>query len=92
MGSVTKKAREIANAAAAQGESPLDFMLRVMRDETQTMELRAQMAQMAAQFCHPRINPIGPTQNGARVQQLTINFVEPERSTDALCIEAPRAD
>jgi hypothetical protein len=58
---------------AASGETPLDFMLRVMRDETAEPARRAAMAMAAAPYIHPRLaavahrhtnaddSPVGPT-------------------------------
>jgi phage terminase small subunit len=51
-----KRPRPIALAAEAPGvsESPLDFMLRVMRDPAADACLRARMAIAAAVYVHPR--------------------------------------
>jgi hypothetical protein len=58
---------------AASGELPLDFMLRVMRDETAEPARRAAMAKAAAPYVHARLaavahrhtnadgSPFGPT-------------------------------
>ena len=67
----------------AHGETPLQFMLRIMRDENQPMDLRAEMASRAAPFCHPRMNPIGPAQNGERsARHLTITIRDPKPLID----------
>ena len=51
---------------------------------------RKQVGELQAVYCHPRINPIGPAQNGARtVQQLTINLVE---SKSERLIDVPRIE
>ena len=49
--SLTKKTRDIAEAAAAAGETPLEFLLRIMRDETQEPDVRRAMAVAAAAWC-----------------------------------------
>jgi hypothetical protein len=43
---------------AASGETPLDYMIRVMRDETAPVERRDEMAKAAAPYVHPRLAAI----------------------------------
>lgn len=40
---------------AATGETPLDYMLSVMRDEYASKERRDEMAKAAAPYVHPRL-------------------------------------
>ena len=49
--------RSLANIEAAQagGLLPLDFMLALMRDETQPPERRLEAARAAAPYVHPRL-------------------------------------
>jgi hypothetical protein len=54
-GSKTKKSVAIALAAAAAGESPLEFLLRTMRDETVDPDVRRASAIAAAPYVHPRL-------------------------------------
>lgn len=64
-GSATKKTREIADRAAEQGITPLEFMLNVMRSEVpdglegnaliQAMAMRFEAAKAAAPYIHPRL-------------------------------------
>jgi hypothetical protein len=63
-GSATKKTREIADAAADEGVTPLEYMLRVMRDESdhedpriqaQREAMRFEAAKAAAPYIHPRL-------------------------------------
>ena len=53
----SRNKRSLANIEAAQsgGEMPLDFMLSLMRDETQPPELRLEAARSAAPFVHARL-------------------------------------
>lgn len=44
--------------AAADGEMPLNYMLRVMRDETADQKRRDAMASAAAPFIHPRLSNV----------------------------------
>lgn len=43
---------------AATGETPLDFMLRVMRDEGKEFAQRLDMAKAAAPYVHPRLSSV----------------------------------
>lgn len=68
-GALTKRTQEILAAAAVEGETPLEYMLRVMRDKAADERRRDSMAVAAAAFMHPRLaavehsgdkdNPIG---------------------------------
>lgn len=49
---------EWARRAAEQGTSPLQYMLRVMRDETAPAERRDDMAKAAAPYVHPKLQSI----------------------------------
>ena len=42
-------------AIAASGLTPLDYMLKVMRDETETFERRFAAACVAAPYVHPKL-------------------------------------
>ena len=51
---VSDKAK-IAAQVVASGLSPLDFMLGVLRDESQPFERRQDMAKAAAPYVHPKL-------------------------------------
>ena len=55
-GAATKRTREVANAAAANGLTPLEYMLRLMRDEKVEQSVRLDAAKSAAPFVHPRLS------------------------------------
>src|SRR6516162_2241933 len=57
-GVANKRTREIAEAAMAQGLTPLEYMLAVLRDETVEPERRDEMAKAAAPYLHPRLAAI----------------------------------
>lgn len=44
-------------ALLEDGESPCQFAIRIMRDETQALDLRIHAAKMAAPYLHPRPQP-----------------------------------
>ncbi len=54
-GKRTALARQVADQALISGEAPLDYMLRVMRDETAPSARRDAMAVAAAAYVHPRL-------------------------------------
>ena len=53
-----KAARRRRAVIAASRETPLDYMLRVMHDETADNERRDEMAKIAAPYVHPRLSAI----------------------------------
>ena len=57
-GSKNKRTIALEEAMAEGGELPKGFMLRIMRDESQPLSLRADMAKAVAPYCHPRLNAI----------------------------------
>src|SRR5215470_9794302 len=56
-GAISKSTRAILEAAAAHGEMPLDYMLRVMRDPDAPAARRDEMAKAAAPYLHARLQP-----------------------------------
>jgi hypothetical protein len=84
-GAATKRTREIADRAMAEGVSPLEYMLQVMRDDTPHDDPRVQVARdamrfeaakAAAPYIHPRLAAIehsGP--DGVPLQPPVIQFV-----------------
>lgn len=54
-GSKSTRTQEIIAEAKANGETPLEYMLRVMRDTQSDDKRRDSMAAAAAPFIHPRL-------------------------------------
>lgn len=54
-GSVTKLSREVAGKALEGGESPAEYMLRVMRDPKVDHDRRDKMAVAVAPYVHPKL-------------------------------------
>lgn len=54
-GSLNRTTKEQREAVAQSGETPLDFMLRVMRDENAPQARRDAMAIAAAPYVHARL-------------------------------------
>jgi hypothetical protein len=57
-GAPNKATAERQAAIAASGEAPLDYMIRVMRDENASAKRRDEMAKAAAPYVHPRLAAI----------------------------------
>src|SRR6202011_471487 len=65
---------------AASGEIPLDYMLRVMRDETVEPTRRDAMAKAAAPYVHPSLASVrhgGDEQNPLRITEVRRIIVDP---------------
>lgn len=74
--SPNKATKERQERVAASGITPLDYMLRVMRDEKADKGRRDDMAKAAAPYVHPKFSAITPSvppgQNGyADLSKLT---------------------
>lgn len=54
-GAVTKKTREVAERAIAEGLTPLDYMLQILRDETREDGERFEAAKQAAPYVHAKL-------------------------------------
>jgi hypothetical protein len=63
-GAATKRTREIADRTVADGETPLEYMLRVMRDATAEPSRRDDMAKAAAPYIHARLSAVVATVGG----------------------------
>jgi hypothetical protein len=76
VGSIAKKTRAVAEAAAAAGLTPLEYALQIMRDERQPVERRDAMCELAMPFMHPKlVLKIAPDENFAD-GSTTNNYVQ----------------
>jgi hypothetical protein len=96
-GAATRKTREIADAATAEGITPLEFMLHVMRSEPieglepqhqlKAQEMRFEAAKAAAPYMHPRLAAIEHTgKDGGALKtenHWTVEVVEGNAKADA---------
>lgn len=57
-GGRNQRSREIADRAAAEGITPLEYMLQVLRDPDAPEERKAWAAEKAAPYMHPRLAAI----------------------------------
>jgi hypothetical protein len=91
-GSATKRTREIADKAMADGITPLEFMLKIMRTEpsdeiedqralADILSMRFEAAKAAAPYIHPRLAAVehtGPGENGEHLfTELRRTVVDP---------------
>ncbi len=57
-GTLNKKHAELLAGAVSEGETPVEYMLSIMRDENADEKLRNWAAEKSAPFIHPRPAPI----------------------------------
>jgi len=77
IGTANKRTREIADKAAEEGITPLEYMLQVMRDEAAEDPRRDDMAKAAAPFIHPRLQTTmlkGTGKDGGLLHQVKVSF------------------
>jgi hypothetical protein len=83
-GSRNKRTRSLVEAAEAGGETPLDYMLRVMRDPNVPAKRRDEMAKAAAPFLHSKlasIENLGPPKE-PMTTGIEVSFVVPKGRRD----------
>lgn len=66
-----------AAAVAASGLTPLDFMLRVMRDEMQDLDVRMDAAKGAAPYVHPKLAQV---EHSGGIELTELNITDNERA------------
>jgi hypothetical protein len=77
-----KRTQEVLNQVAASGLTPLDYMLQVMRDESQEAHRRLTAAQAAAPYVHSKLSSIelkGKDGGPIEFTQITRKIVKPEK-------------
>lgn len=78
-GSRTRRTAEVALQAAENGQTPVEYMLEIMRDETNPQSVRLQAAGMVAPYVHPRLAHIQHTKPKIDVIEELYNRVRAER-------------
>lgn len=84
-GAATKRTREIADAAASEGQTPLEYMLAVMRDTSQDDARRLDAAKSAAPYVHARLSNIqhsGDAENPVGLRIIERVIVDPGKAKD----------
>jgi hypothetical protein len=70
-----KKTAAKLKAVEESGLTPLDFMLNVMRDEDKELGPRLDAAKNAAQYVHPKLQPVDGKSGSAEVHaRVTVEF------------------
>jgi hypothetical protein len=85
-GSKNKKTRKNIDEAAAAGQSPVEYLLEVMRDPTNEPHRRDQAARDVAPYVHPRLAMLTPRNDlspGSDLFVTTINIVPVPAGHDA---------
>lgn len=78
-GAVTKKTREVADSLIGEGITPLEFMLKVLRNEQKTEAERFEAAKHAAPYCHAKLAAVEVKAD----VNTTINDVTPDPESEA---------
>ena len=80
-GSLNRRSKEAAEQAKREGITPLDYMLKIMRDESSDLDRRDDMAKACAPYIHPRLQSTtvkGTGDEGEIVTKLKIEYVNAE--------------
>ncbi len=76
-GTPNRASAQRAAEIAASGETPLDYMLRVMRDKTVDHDRRDDMAKAAANYVHSKLATTEHTgKDGGPLQVSVVRFTE----------------
>ena len=59
-GGANRQSREVADAVAVTGETPLAYMMSVLRDQNAEQARRDEMAKSAAPYVHPKLHAVAP--------------------------------
>ena len=93
----SRNKRSLANIEVAQasGQMPLDFLLLIMRNNTQPLERRLEAAKAAAPYCHARLasSEHSGSQDKPAITGIEVVFVTPKpRADPGLTNEHSNAD
>jgi hypothetical protein len=77
LNSKVSRTQELIERATKDGITPLEYMLKVMRDENADKNRRDAMAEKAAQYIHPKLTAISAPNGGPIALSLEVNFVSP---------------
>lgn len=66
-----RKITEEAIQKAGEGETPLEYMLRIMRDKTEANDRRDKMAIAAASYMHPKAVEVSGADGGPLTVEVT---------------------
>ena len=88
-----KRTQQLCAEVAASGETPLEYMLRIMRDDRADAKRRDEMAKAAAPYLHPRlqrteqfvetVEPVAPSDVREKITRLLNRLASTAATTDA---------
>jgi hypothetical protein len=85
-GARNRRTRALIEAAEAGGETPLQYMLRVLRDPNAADKRRDAMATAAAPYVHPKLNPVDAKPSDVSetpgALSIEVSFVRPRPCSD----------
>ncbi len=84
-GSRNKRTRALIEAVEAGGETPLQYMLRVMRDPNADAKRRDAMATAAAPYLHSKLSAVDTPPTGTKEKprvSVAVSFVDPPDPED----------
>ena len=87
-GTPNRATAELQAAVAASGETPLDYMLQIMRDDTRGAERRDEMAKAAAPYVHAKLAAVDATLQANVDGSVTFTWLPPD-SNDSGSSGAP---
>ena len=74
-GSKNKRTRKNIDEAAAAGQSPVEYLLEVMRDPTAEPHRRDQAARDVCPYVHPKLMAVGPRSDGSGSSDLFVTQI-----------------
>ena len=92
-GAVTRRTREAAEAASESGLTPLEYMLSILRDETQDQERRMWAAEKAAPYVHAKLASVevaGP--DGGPIKTLDLSKLSDEALAEMMAVADAQRD
>ena len=79
-GTPNKVTQEIRDEITSSGEQPLEYMIRIMRDPSASIERRDDLAKAAAPYLHARLAAI--EHQGDALQSFVIRIPEPAATAE----------
>ncbi len=79
-GAISKKTAELVAAVEAGGETPLDYMLRVMRETEAESTRRDDMAKAAAPYVHAKLSQVDANAKLNLDGSITFTWQPPQES------------
>lgn len=82
-GAINKVSKEERERHAAEGELPLDYMLRIMRDARMPKARRDEMAKAAAPFLHSKLSSVELKNKKGEALRMVSETMTPKEASEA---------